>query len=326
MSDREWLIPVSLIVAGEAAAWSAAYAAGIAGRPLFLTYGALELLLFGLLLLTVTLWRTVAVSSGRSFRSAFVMSLPEKRGMAAIFIGLALTAIGAAIFSSLKASFPAFWLDPALAKAEATLLGTGGSTLVKAAPVLPFFDRLYCTFVPGHTIAVMAVLLLKPSPLKTRALVSLALAWLLIGLVGGSLLSSAGPIFFDRVYGGSSFAGLTDALQRGAPLTTLTANMLWRAHESGSLMVGNGISAMPSMHVALTLWLALLLNRTRFAAFGWVYFALIWVGSVLLGWHWFSDGLVGSLAMLGLWYAAPRFAQLAALNDVASRTRVANSV
>jgi hypothetical protein len=168
-----------------------------------------------------------------------------------------------------------------------------------------FFDGFYGTFVGVHVLAVLVLLVAKSSFWKSRALVALALAWLLIGVVTAYCCSSAGPIFFDRVYGGHSFAALDHMLSREAPLTTFTGDALWAMHQSHVPAFANGISAMPSMHVALSLWLALVAHRTNFALFAWVYYALIWIGSVLLGWHWFLGGLVGSAAMLAVWAVAP---------------------
>ena len=66
----------------------------------------------------------------------------------------------------------------------------------------------------------------RPSALKSRALIALALTWLLVGIGGAYLLSSAGPIFYDTVLGGDTFRGLTLALEEGAPVTAKTADLL----------------------------------------------------------------------------------------------------
>jgi hypothetical protein len=136
-------------------------------------------------------------------------------------------------------------------------------------------------------------------------MVTLALAWLLLGIASSYLLSSAGPLFYDRIFGGDTFSALTAMIHHSAPLTEKTANYLWAAYSSDQSRPLNGISAMPSMHVGLTLWLALVMAKTRLAPIFWVYYALIWLGSVHLGWHYFSDGLVSSVAMIGLWKVAP---------------------
>ena len=301
--DRDWLIPVTIIVSVELALWAVAYLAGDAARPMLVTYGVVALSVFTVALGLRTLLFLYRCRPENPLRSVAQLFRSNLGRIVAALAGAEILALGSAAFGSLKAGIPLitpFWFDVPISKAEAPLFDQhllGGATSWS----VPFFDHIYGTFVLTHIFAVLVLLASAPSPLKTRALVSLALAWLIIGTFGAYALSSAGPIFFDRAYGSQSFAALDAMLRKNAPLSVMTAEALWSAHESGVPMFGNGISAMPSMHVALTLWLALLLHRTRFALAGWFYYALIWAGSVVLGWHWFSDGLVGSLAMLAIW-------------------------
>ena len=67
-----------------------------------------------------------------------------------------------------------------------------------------------------------------------------------------------------------------------------------------------GISAVPSVHVAISLWMWLVARdlAPRFALTALVYFALVWVGSVQLGWHFASDGMAGVVGMLAVWRLA----------------------
>lgn len=92
-----------------------------------------------------------------------------------------------------------------------------------------------------------------------------------------------------------------------AIIVTVEVVLWWIAFVAvaGRAFAPNGISAMPSMHVGLTLWLALVLRHTRWAKLTWTYFVLIWLGSVHLGWHYASDGLVAGLAILLIWRCAP---------------------
>ena len=62
---------------------------------------------------------------------------------------------------------------------------------------------------------------------------------------------------------------------------------------------------MPSMHVALTLWAALVLRKTFLAPLTWAYVPIIWIGSVVLGWHYFTDGLVGMIGIVLIWCWSP---------------------
>ena len=73
---------------------------------------------------------------------------------------------------------------------------------------------------------------------------------------------------------------------------------------------GSGITAMPSMHVALA-WLFYLLVRERIKARlirgGAFAFVLVtWFASVHLAWHYAVDGLVGILAVSAIWLAMRR--------------------
>ena len=67
-----------------------------------------------------------------------------------------------------------------------------------------------------------------------------------------------------------------------------------------------GISAMPSLHVAISLWIWLAARSLspRLAPLALAYFALVWLASVQLGWHYVADGLVGALGMGAIWLAA----------------------
>lgn len=78
------------------------------------------------------------------------------------------------------------------------------------------------------------------------------------------------------------------------------AEYLWFHFERDNMAMGGGISAMPSMHVALALW-SLFAARsidTRLTIPFAVYVTVIWLASVASGWHWASDGLASILAVL----------------------------
>jgi membrane-associated phospholipid phosphatase len=76
------------------------------------------------------------------------------------------------------------------------------------------------------------------------------------------------------------------------------------------LMVGGGISAMPSVHNALAALFALAAFQLNRAA-GWIaasYAALIWIGSIHLGWHYALDGVVAFALTYGIWIVCGRIA------------------
>ncbi len=69
-------------------------------------------------------------------------------------------------------------------------------------------------------------------------------------------------------------------------------------------MLGSGISAMPSMHVSMSVLMALgvsSLNKKLGFAF-WGFTLIIYIGSFLLGWHYAVDGLVSAPITVFIWY------------------------
>lgn len=118
--------------------------------------------------------------------------------------------------------------------------------------------------------------------------------------------SSSGPIFHHLHYASGYFDELTarlTAINSQYPLEA-TSIAKWLATKPSTF--GGGISAMPSVHVAVG-WLTFILFRDRFGLqwqtwVGFAYFALIWFGSVHLAWHYFTDGLVSIACVSALWW------------------------
>ena len=313
-TDWQWLIPVAVVTVVELLLWSVAYVSGAAAEPMLGAYGILTYVTFAVIVLVrlgYSLIRMAREGEHHPIRR-LLDAVPPSR-IVSTFVGLQLIAVGSAAFAGLKAGIPKafpFWLDAPLANFEAWVFGAHPWQITHYlfGWATTGIDRIYATFVPTHILAVLILLSCRPSEVKTRAFVSLALAWLLIGIAGAYALSSAGPIFYDRAFGGDTFAQLTALIASDAPGTVRVADVLWLAHARDSAIPFNGISAVPSMHVALTLWLALVMRHSHFAPLFWVYYGIIWFGSVHLGWHYVADGLIGSAMMLAIWKAAPMLA------------------
>lgn len=310
--DRHWLIPLAGIAGLQVVLWWMLWRSGYAPPPMFAAYGLLAyvfLAAVGIAVLLVRLFQMMRAGERRPLAGAAQMLRDNAGRIISAIVAVQLYAFGSAAFSALKFAIPAvvpFWLDRPLAAAEAWLVGmqpweVSHRLLGWATPAIDF---IYASWLPVQIVAFNSLLLLRASPLKTRALVCHSLCWLILGVGGAYLMSSAGPIFYERAIGGDDFAGLAAAL-RDAPVAVRTSDMLWRAHAQGTVEVASGISAMPSLHVGMALWLALVLQKTRLAPIAWVYFGLIGLGSVHLGWHYASDGLVGALGVLALWKLVP---------------------
>jgi len=226
--------------------------------------------------------------------------------------GAACVAIGGSLFLPLKFAIPRqvpFWLDGPLAHAERSIFGADPWLLLDrlvgwaAVPM----DLLYVLWLPVQLLILFTVMLEPSGAEKSRALMAYSLAWFLLGVAAATLFSSAGPIFFDRLYGGADYGLLRETLQaRGAWVVLSESDAMWSAYVNGQRGLLTGISALPSIHVAIAFWIFLTARSLapRLAKGALVYFFLMWLGSVQLGWHYVSDGLAGAIGMLAIWALA----------------------
>lgn len=151
--------------------------------------------------------------------------------------------------------------------------------------------------------------------LRHQYLLSMILSWTVMGSAMAFLFSSAGPCFYHGVVDGHDiFLPLMDRLReidqvavdagysvRVYPLQI--QQMLWDNYQAGSIHLGTGISAMPSIHVAVAVLMALGAWRIGpvIGAIMTLYAIAIQIGSVHFGWHYAIDGYVGALSAWGLW-------------------------
>jgi hypothetical protein len=163
-------------------------------------------------------------------------------------------------------------------------------------------------------LVICGCLWMRDARVKQQFFLSYVLVWSLLGTVAATLLSSVGPCYYEKVTGDAAPYAPLLTLLRGAhelrPLGAVTAqDGLWSAYESGDYMVQVGISAMPSLHVAVAVLIALFAWQVH-RIFGWlaiVYAAIILFGSVHLGWHYAVDGYFSIVATLLIWWGAGRF-------------------
>ena len=144
--------------------------------------------------------------------------------------------------------------------------------------------------------------------LRARFLVSYVLILVILGNVVAGLFMSAGPFWFHFTGGHDpEFGGLFSYLAQTDPDSTLSAlafqTYLWKAHVQGITYLGTGISAFPSIHVAISTLYALFAWRfgrvARIASIA--YLAAIIMGSIHLGWHYSADVLAGGFGAAAIY-------------------------
>lgn len=285
----------------------------------------------GIVALFVELFRHARRSGGEPFLVGFLGGSVRDRWERDRFVSLFWPPL---LFATLMASFNAFKqtilptagfeLDPFLAQADRLLfLGRDGwrvtHALLGSADATLAIDRVYHGWFLPMCIGLIVCAWLPRSTyrLRTQYMLSYIAVWIGIGSVLAYLMPSAGPCFYSHFHG--AHGSYDELLQRLAAVQSSTGlklmalsnqAMLIEAHESATLAIGSGISAMPSVHCALSALFALAAFRLNRVA-GWVltaYAGVIWVGSIHLGWHYALDGIVSTALTLGIWRVCGRIA------------------
>jgi hypothetical protein len=191
------------------------------------------------------------------------------------------------------------WLAPALARPR----------FVRA------FDVLYLMWFPAMLLFMLWCSWTSDRVLRQRALTAFVLVWIVAGSVAAALLSSAGPVYYgDVVAGPNPYAPLIerlDAIQASGRtvFARATEHMLWvGAQDPGRWHETGGISAMPSLHVAVAvLFFLVAYERSRILTIVTALFAVgIQISSVGLAWHYPMDGYVGAGLTALCWWGAGR--------------------
>lgn len=158
--------------------------------------------------------------------------------------------------------------------------------------------------------------------LRTQFLLSFLSCWLIVGGLIAVILSSAGPCYAHLLNESFDFyLPLLERLNQQShklvesgfyPVWALEVqNMLWQGHIDSESGAGAGISAMPSMHVSISVLMALSLSRVnRYLGYGmWVFALVIQIGSVHLAWHYAVDGYASFVLTNIVWVICGKVAQ-----------------
>ncbi|MFC1793238.1 phosphatase PAP2 family protein [Planctomycetota bacterium] len=144
------------------------------------------------------------------------------------------------------------------------------------------------------------------SIVRMQFLLTFVLCWVLLGTVAATIFSSAGPCFYHHIVPGSDkYAELMVYLQSPAtPASVIVQSQknLWyfyENHEYGRLFA---ISAMPSMHVALTFLLVLVSRRRITRVLSIIFTIIVALGCIHFAWHYAVDVYAGIIGAWLIWW------------------------
>jgi hypothetical protein len=195
-----------------------------------------------------------------------------------------------------------YYLDPALTRLDAVFgVDPWRVTHWVFGPLATrAIDLLYVSWHFAQIALACWIVLARNRAFQLRAALCYQIAWLVMGGILAAALASVGPCFVDDFFGDPHFAEL---MARLPPDLYAVRAMDYLLETHGQDALGGGISAMPSLHVAIAVLLALCVRDRlpRWQGLGWAYAAIIFLGSVHLGWHYVSDGLVAAGGMVAIW-------------------------
>lgn len=206
-----------------------------------------------------------------------------------IVLGVAIVGVFLYSITGLKSMIVAvipFWADAPL---EAFDRGIGIHHAAIASAISPALPAIGLYYGLWHAVNLGGIIWVIHwrDPAKGRFILGYMLTWA-IGMAAAYLFSSAGPLFT----GSYPMALAPDSVR-------VAASYLWSNYRMGGALIGGGISAFPSLHVAIATWFGLVLANRGWPRTGIAYALSIWICSVLLGWHYMLDGLAGIVVALG---------------------------
>lgn len=312
MNNREWALPAVVLTVGTAAfvlALSPDHAGvlpALAMLPLWILAAAGMAGVYAFALI----WRMMLTGVERptAVIAAYVTRDWRQLGLAALFMTLAgLNMITFMWAKPLLNYLVPFWADPLLADIDKALfLGTDPWRLLawlNSGATAIFYHRGWFALM---VVTLLFVLLRRPSPERSAALLTYFLLWSVAGPLIHCLLPAAGPLFYAQLGYGPRFAEFP------APIVvTELSHYLWTTYTSGAFGPGAGISAMPSLHIATTAWMVIVV---RLFAPRWLIpmsaaGTLIFLLSISLGWHYAIDGIVGAACALAIYRVSAVFYQ-----------------
>lgn len=223
-------------------------------------------------------------------------------------------------FTLTKTTLPAmvpFFADPFFADLDRALhFGTDPWVLAHALD--NWFDvqvlmEFYLTgwAIPAFFLPILMAATDRDTERVNRTLILFMFSWVIIGNVLALAGLSVGPVYYDRLLGTDRFAEMMTVLEAKGVFTSSigeTQAMLWQFYVDGDQALGSGISAFPSVHVAIAMVVALYLYERHplLAIPGVLFWGAVMLLSVYTGYHYAIDSYASTLLVGALWWVLSR--------------------
>ena len=230
-------------------------------------------------------------------------------GRAALLLGLFILVNRA--YRALKVAIPRlhpYYADPYLERADRAIFGTDPWRLTHAL-IGPggtqTLDVLYTLWFLVMLGLFAWIAFARDRRFQAQAAASYFLVWIVIGNLLAAAFASVGPCYYQLYFHSPHYAPLMEQLRHMGDLRAL-ALQDYLYTTMGQESIGSGISAFPSIHVAMTT-LLVIITWNRFRA-GWptalalAFHLCIFVGSIHLAWHYAVDGLASMILTAALWW------------------------
>ena len=251
--------------------------------------------------------------------TAFIWSRYSDKEMLDLFIArlplLLLYIAFLPLFALLKPLIPllnSYSWDPVLIQWDRAIFGTDPWRLLQ--PILGFpivtaalaviYHAWFGLVYPGALIFLYAR---RTEGVRRQYLLAFMLTWFVGGFLLASGMASVGPCFLEPITGDPRFSeqmAYLNAADEQIPVMVLQVQeMLLKTYLTHGPGAGAGITAMPSMHVAIAFLFWLAIRRVSRNAGRWFFalFLIIWIASVHLAYHYAVDGLISVILVAILW-------------------------
>ncbi|MCK4823125.1 phosphatase PAP2 family protein [bacterium] len=175
--------------------------------------------------------------------------------------------------------------------------------------IIKVIDLLYMLWFPILLFSCLWMGWSSRRKLRLQFFINTCVAWVMLGTFLAIIFSSAGPCYYTKVVNNhpNPYEPLMTRLiniHESIPLFAIKNQIgIWEAYQNHVWLPFGGISAMPSLHIAITVLLALVGWRiNHYAGILLTAYAFITqIGAVILGWHYAVDGYVSILLTILIW-------------------------